>query len=89
MALRALKRESALGIELDRPVKISDGSVIVAFGGVDNAPVPKGVSALWIESNCPVKISDGSIIVAFGGICDAPGAQGERASLEFSRIASL
>ena len=78
------KSESIVGIESNRLVVISDGSVVVAFVPISIAPVPKGETAFGIEPDRLVKIGDGLVIVAFVCISDAPGAQGESAlGIEF------
>jgi hypothetical protein len=46
---RLQKGESIVGIESNRLVVISDGSVVVAFVRISIAPVPKGETAFGIE----------------------------------------
>jgi hypothetical protein len=70
------KSESIVGIKSDRHIKIGDGSAVVAFERINDAPVSKGVSALGVYSNSLIKISDGSFVLAFVCITDAPVAHG-------------
>ena len=81
---------SALGIESDRPVKISDGSIIVAFVCISDAPGAQGESIVGIELNRLVVISDGSVVGAYVRISIAPVPKGETAfGIEPDRLVKI
>ena len=68
------KSESIVGIKSDRFVVIDNGSIMIAFVRIRNAPVAKGESALGIKSDRFAVISDGSIVVAFISHKQCPGS---------------
>ena len=66
------KSESKFGIAHDSLTVIRNGSVVVAFTRISDAPVEIGTRFLGIELDGLVVIGNGSILVAFFRISDAP-----------------
>src|SRR4029077_19934925 len=75
------------GFKKDRLVKIGEGSVIVAFVRISDAPVAEGESAFGVKSNRFAVISEGAVVVAFVRISIASTNEGERAfGIESNRL---
>src|SRR5215813_988185 len=78
-------------IESNGLVVIGNGSVVVAFFRISDAPVVKSASDLRIESNGLAVGCDSPVIGAVVGICDALAHKGSiaRSRLCFSLFAPL
>jgi hypothetical protein len=70
---------SVLGIESDRLIVISKGSVVVALVCISDAPVAEGESTLGVKSDRLVVIGEGSVMIAFVRISVASAYKGESA----------
>src|SRR5262245_16329617 len=83
------KSKSALGIESNRLIVISDGSLIVAFFCISVAPLCEGGSVCRVESNRLAVSGDGLKIVSSAGTGIDLADQGIVACSGFSLFALL
>jgi hypothetical protein len=78
---------STLGTKSDRLVKIGEGSVVVAFVRISDAPIAEGESAFGVKSDRLVVISEGAVVVAFVRKSVASANKGESAfGIEADRL---